>query len=286
MKALACQLPAELGIPLSRFSRAELRREVLARGIVAQISGSTIWRWLHADALRPWSHRSWVFPRDPAFSEKAGRVLDLYAGSWQGQALGPREYVLCADEKTGIQVRRRIHPTQAPGPGRALRVEHEYKRLGTLAYLVAWDVRRAQLFGRVVSSCNIESFDGFVAQVMSQAPYASAERVFWVVEGGTTHRGQRAIDRLQGQWPKLVLVHLPIHASWLNQVEIFLSVVQRKVLTPDDFGSPEELHNRILAFQAHYQEVAKPFQWTFTRKDLAQLMARLGQKDPQVQRVA
>lgn len=286
MKALACQIPAELGVPLSRFSRTELQREVLARGIVAQISGSTIWRWLDADALRPWSHRSWVFPRDPAFSQKAGRVLDLYAGSWEGQGLGPREYVLCADEKTGIPVRHRIHAAQAPGPGRAVRVEHEYKRLGTLAYVVAWDVRRAHLFGRVLSTCTIEAFDGFVAQVMSQAPYASAKRVFWVVDNGTTHRGQRAIDRLQGQWPNLVLVHLPLHASWLNQVEIFFSVLQRKVLTPDDCGCLEELKNRILRFQVRYQEIAKPFEWTFTRKDLARLMARLVQGHAMVQRVA
>ncbi len=121
---------------------------------------------------------------------------------------------------------------------------------------------------------------------MSQPPYASAERVFWVVDNGTTHRGQRAIHRLQSRWPNLVLVHLPVHASWLNQVEIFLSVLQRKALTPDDSGSPEELENRILRFQARYQEIAKPFEWTFTRKDLARLMARLAQKQPMVQRVA
>ncbi|MFQ5914170.1 MAG: transposase [Nitrospinota bacterium] len=183
-------------------------------------------------------------------------------------------------------MRRRIHPAQAPGPGRAVRGEHEYKRLGALAYVVAWDVRRAHLFGRVLSTCTMEAFDGFVAQVMAQAPYACAERVFWVVDNGTTHRGQRAIDRLQSQWPNLLLVHLPIHASWLNQVEIFFSVLQRKVLTPDDSACLEERAGRILKFQVRYQQIAKPSQWTFTRKDLAQLMARLVQGHRRVQRVA
>ena len=86
VKALACELPVKLGLPLSRFSRSELRRYVLAAGIVAEISGVTIWRWLHEDALRPWSRRSWIFPRDPEFATKAGRVLDLYHRRWKGRA--------------------------------------------------------------------------------------------------------------------------------------------------------------------------------------------------------
>ena len=90
VKALACELPADTGLPLSRFSRQDLAREVIARGIVAQISGTTIWRWLDQDAIRPWQHRSWIFPRDPQFAQKAGRVLDLYQGCWQDTALGQR----------------------------------------------------------------------------------------------------------------------------------------------------------------------------------------------------
>lgn len=131
MKALACQLPSELGIPLSRFSRQELRREVVSRGISAEVSGATIWRGLSEDAIRPWTRKSWIFPRDPRFREKAGRVLDLYHGLWKGRKLGSDEFVLCADEKSGLQIRRRLQPSGPPGPGRVLRVEHEYERLGT-----------------------------------------------------------------------------------------------------------------------------------------------------------
>jgi hypothetical protein len=140
---MACELPAKLGLPLSRFSRAELRRHALALGIVAQISGVTIWRWLREDAIRPWTRRSWIFPKDPHFASKAGRVLDLYHRRWQDKALGLRDLVISADEKTQIQIRSRDHPITPPGPNRAMLVESEYQRHGTCTYLAAWDVHRA-----------------------------------------------------------------------------------------------------------------------------------------------
>ncbi len=148
VKRLACELPSRSDVPLARFTIPELHREVLARGIVAQVSGVTLWRWLSADALQPWRHRSWIFPRDPQFAEKAGRVLDLYAKTWDGTAPGPDEFVVSADEKPSLQARRRKHPTLAPGPARPMRVEHEYFRTGALTYLAAWDVHHAKLFGR------------------------------------------------------------------------------------------------------------------------------------------
>lgn len=280
MKALACELPATLGLPLSRFSRSELRRHVLAAGIVAEISGTTIWRWLREDALRPWSRRSWIFPRDPDFAEKAGRVLDLYHRRFGRRALRDDEFVISADEKTQIPIRTRCHPLTPPAPGRPIRVEHEYRRHGVCAYIAAWDVHRARLFGDVVSKISIPAFDALVARVMSQDPYRSARRVFWVVDGGTIHRGQRAVDRLQGQYDNLTLVHLPKHASWINQIEIYFSILQRKALTPAHFSSRDEVAARILGFQGHYQEIAQPFEWKFTRQDLAKLMARWADAEP------
>jgi len=98
--------------------------------------------------IRPWCHRSWIFPRDPAFEEKAGRILDLYEGVWEGRPLTARDFVISTDEKTSIQARRRIHATRPPGPGEPMRIEHEYQRKGAWAYLAAWDVRRAKIFGR------------------------------------------------------------------------------------------------------------------------------------------
>jgi hypothetical protein len=136
------------GVPLARWSLTDLHREVLARGVVAMISGTTLWRWLEADAIRPWRHRSWVFPRDAQFAERARPVLDLYARHWNGRRLGPHDYVISADEKTSIQARHRCHPSTPVAPGRARRVEHEYERRGAWAYLAAWEVHHARLVGR------------------------------------------------------------------------------------------------------------------------------------------
>jgi transposase len=218
VKALACQLPAESGVPLSRWSVPELAREVAARAITGPVSASTVRRWLHQDAIKPWQHQSWIFITDPDFRPKAERVLDLYARTWNGQALGADEYVVSADEKTSIQARCRCHPTLAPGQARTMRVNHTYGRGGALAYLAAYDVHRAKVFGRCEPTTGIDPFMALVAQVMSQEPYASAKRVFWVVDNGSSHRGKKAADRLTAAYPNAVLVHTPVHASWLNQV--------------------------------------------------------------------
>ncbi len=278
IKALACELPARRGLPLARWSVAELRREAIAHGIVAQISGTTLWRWLSQDALRPWRHRCWIFPRDPNFAAKAGPILDLYQRRWKGAVLAPRDYVLCTDEKTSIQARRRTHRSLPPAPGRPAYVEHEYARKGAWAYLAAWDVHRAKLFGRCEHKTGIAPFERLVAQVMRQQPYRSARRVFWIADNGTSHRGKSASARLRARWPNIVLVHTPVHASWLNQIEVYFSIVQRKLLTPNDFRSLTNLRRELMNFQNRYEQSAKPFEWTFTRRDLEILLARLDQK--------
>lgn len=275
VKALACELPARLGVPLSRLFVPDIRDEVIARGIVAEISGSTIWRWLADDAIRPWTYRSWVFPRDPDFEHKAGRVLDLYARTFEGKRLRPNDYVISADEKTSIQARCRCHPTLPASTSRAMRIEHEYERAGALQYLVAYDVHRAKLFGRCEDKTGIVPFGRLVDEVMGKEPYASARRVFWVVDNGSSHRGQASIDRLQGRHKNLRLIHCPIHSSWINQVEIYNSIIQRKVLTPNDFVDLNEVEQRLLAFERRYEAAAKPFDWKFTRTDLAKLMKRI-----------
>jgi len=275
VKALACELPSELGLPLSRFSMSEIKREAIRRGLVASIGEATLWRWLSEDAIRPWTHRSWIFPRDPRFAHRAGRVLDLYEGVWQGRPLGRNDYVICADEKTSIQARRRRHRSAAPQLGRPVRVEHEYVRKGAWAYLAAWDVHQARVFGRCERKTGIAPFGRLVRQVKSREPYRSTSRVSWVIDNGSSHRGERCQERLARQWPNLIVVDRPIHASWLNQVEIYFSIVQRKALTPNDFNSFTALEARLLALQAHYQSAAKPFQWQFTQRDLASLLEKL-----------
>jgi hypothetical protein len=250
-------------------------REVQRAGIVATISDKTVWRWLNEDAIRPWQHRCWIFPRDPNFVTKAGHILDLYAREWEGKPLRSNEFVISADEKTSIQARIRRHPTLPPRPGQVARVEHEYRRGGAWAYIAALDVHRAKVFGRCEKSTGIKPFDRLVAQVMSEPPYRKARRVFWIVDNGSSHRGQTSIRRLQAAYPNLLPVHTPVHASWLNQIEIYFSIVQRKALTPNDFSSLEEVNDRLLRFQDYYETIATPFEWKFTRNDLAELEKKI-----------
>lgn len=280
MKAWACELPKTLGAPLSRWSIFELTHRLRQSGLVAQVSCSTLWRWLHEDAIRPWFHRCWIFPRDPDFAAKAGRILDLYARRWQGQPLRKDEFVISADEKTSIQARQRIHSTVAPAPGQAMKVEHEYERRGAVAYIAAWDIHRAKVFGRCEDSSGIAAFDRLVDQVMTQPPYRQARRVFWVVDNGSSHRGERSIQRLQQRYRNLQLIHGPVHASWLNQIEVYFSIIQRKVLTPNDYPSAAAVADALHRFERHYESYAQPFQWKFTRTDLNRLLRKLHSADP------
>lgn len=156
-----------------------------------------------------------------------------------------------------------------------MKVEHEYKRLGAWAYLAALDVHRMKLFGCCEPKSGIASFDRLVDQVMTQSPYKEARKVFWIVDNGSSHRGPTSVARLKKKHKNLVLVHGPVHASWLNQIEIYFSILQRKALTPNDFPSLQALEERILNFQRHYEQIADPFEWKFTRKDLDRLMSKI-----------
>ncbi len=245
IKALACELPSRHQVPLARWSVPEVARQAVASGLVASISDTTVWRWLHQDAIRPWQHRCWIFPRDPDFAAKAGRLLDLY---------------------------ERVY---------AMKVEHEYERRGAWAYLAAWDVHQAKVFGRCETRSGIAPFDRLVEQVMGQAPYKSARRVFWIVDNGSSHRGQRAVTRLQNRYANLTLVHGPVHASWLNQIEIYFSILQQKALTPNDFPSLAVVAERLAQFERHYEQIAQPFQWRFTRRHLNDWLEKLPQQDRQ-----
>ncbi len=168
-------------------------------------------------------------------------MLDLYQGRFEGRLLHPGDFVISADEKPSIQARSRIHESLPPARGHGQRVEHTYERRGALTYLAAWDVRRGRAFGRSEPKGGIAPFDRLVRQVMRKEPYASARTVYWIVDNGSSHRGRRSVERLESRWANLRLIHLPLHASWLNQVEIYFSIVQRKLLQPNDFESTAEL---------------------------------------------
>lgn len=275
MKALACSEPADHGLPLARWSATELAAQAAAQGLIRPVSLTTVRRWLAADVIKPWQHRSWIFPRDPDFALKAARVLDLYAGVWEGRELGEDEYVISADEKSQLQALHRRHRGQPAGPGRARRVEFEYTRGGTLAYMAAYDVHHPKVFGQIAPKTGIDPFTDLVAEVMTTEPYASAKRVFWVVDNGSSHNGWRSVMRMEEAWPRARLVHLPVHASWLNQIEIYFSILQRKAIAPVDFADLDDLADRILSFQDRYNATAEPFDWRYTRDDLNTFLSRL-----------
>ena len=268
VKALACELPARRGRPAG----ALVAGRVAAGSVGPRARGADQRR--HAVALAQPGRAPALAPSQldlPARSRvrrqggpDPGSVRTALAG---GAARAPGLRPVRRREDQHPSPARR-HPTLPPRPGRPMHVEHEYERGGAWAYLAAWDVHRAKVFGRCEPKTGIAPFDRLVAQVMSQEPYRSARRVFWIVDNGSAHRGQPAVARLQARWPQATLVHTPVHASWLNQIEIYFSIVQRKVLTPNDFRSLAAVKDRLLHFQVHYADTATPFQWTFTRRDL------------------
>ncbi|HXH57737.1 transposase [Iamia sp.] len=184
--------------------------------------------------------------------------------------------MISADEKSQLQALRRRHPSRPAGPGQISQVEFEYKRGGTLAYMGAYDVHRGRLIGTIAAKTGIVPFMDLVEKVMTTEPYASARTVYWVVDNGSSHNGQRSVDRMAQAWPTARLVHLPIHASWLNQIEIVFSIIQRKVIKPADFADLNALADRLLRFQDRYNESATPFDWRFTTADLTAMLERVG----------
>jgi len=239
------------------------------------ISAATVRRRLRSDAIKPWMHRSRLFPRDPLFAEKAARVLDLYFRLSEGRPLGPDDCVISADEKTGIQAGHRKIIGVAPLPGEPRLVEFEYERKGALACLSAGDVHRAKLFRVCEKTTGIESCHKPVDVAMQQEPCRPARRVFRTADNGSSHQGQPSTRRLSERRPNAIQIHTPVHAGRLNQVELLFSALQRKVLTPNDFPDLETLETAMLRFQALYNQIAKPFKWKYTKDDLKKTLSKI-----------
>jgi transposase len=274
VQAVACALVAETKQPLSRPSLAA----IAARACTAlgkPISRSTVWRMLETDAIKPWRDKYWILPRAPHFAEQAGPMLDLYMGLWQGQPLGPKDHVLSADEKTSIQARIRCHPSLPPAASRPAYIENEYQRGGALQYLAAGDVRRGYVMGRCEPTTGIVPFGRLVNQGLAEEPYRSGERLFWIVDNGSSHRGAAAKKRLHQVDSRIILVHTPVHASWLNQVEIYFAIIQRKVLTPNDFADVEALRLRLAFYEELSNQSPTPLRWKFDRTTLTTLLAKI-----------
>jgi hypothetical protein len=283
--SIACDVVARTGNPLSRQSTTDLANRA-QQELNKPISRTTVWQILDADAIKPWQYEHWLFPRAADFFTKAAVVLDLYQGYWQDERLDPFDRVLSSDEKTSIQARIRCHASLEPGAGRCRRVEAEYGRGGALQYLAAWDVQQGRVLGRCEARTGIEPFGRLVQQGMEHPEYRTPSGrcdvrgwVFWVVDNGSSHRGLASVKRLSRAYPNAILVHLPVHASWLNQVEVYFSLLQRKVLTPNDSKDLQELELRIRLYEELTNSQPKPFDWKFTKYDLSALLYRLARRE-------
>jgi transposase len=284
--ALACQLPAATGVPLSRWTGPELLAEIAKAGLACQLSVSSVLRILAEHPVKPWQYQSWISPRDPDFAARASVILDLYQGLYQGKRLRPGDRIVSVDAKPSIQARGRCRPTTPARPGKPVRVEHEYVRHGALALLAALDVRTGKVFAAAPATTGIAPFMDLMTQVMSQPEYKDAPRVFVIVDNGSDHRGQAAVKRLHDAWPNAIMIHTPVHASWLNQAEIFFSITQKKVISPNDFASLDELAGTLLAFVDRYNQAARPFNWKFTAADLTRLLDRISAREHAAQNPA
>ena len=230
--ALACQLPVDTGVPLSRWTGPELAAELAAQGLVSgPVSASSVLRILAENPVRPWRYQSWIFPRDPDFEAKARVVLGLYQGFYQGKPLAPGDRILPAGAKPSIQARGRVHATLPAAPGRPVRVEHEYERRGALALLACLDVHAGRVFASTPGTTGIVPFMDLMGEVMSRPEYKNAPRVFVIVDNGPDHRGKAAAGRLRRAHPNAVMIRTPVHASWLNQVPVNRPSVWRHART-------------------------------------------------------
>jgi transposase len=269
--ALACQLPAATGVPPGRWTGPELAAELAARGLASPMSASSVLRILAEHPVRPWQYQSWIYPRDPDFEARAKVILDLYQGFYQGEPLGAGDRILSFDAKPQINARSRLHPTVPAAPGRPVRYEHEYRRQGSLALLAGLDVHTGQVFASTPLTTGIRPFMDLAGQVMARPEYKDAPRVFVIVDNGSDHRGQAAISRLARAHPNAIMIHTPVHASWLNQTGDLLlrhpeesrhseRLRQPRAAIPDPAGlrGPVQPDRKAVQLEVHRQRPARP----------------------------
>ncbi|HJY81392.1 MAG TPA: IS630 family transposase [Candidatus Binatia bacterium] len=275
--ALACGAPRQSGKPWQRWSGEKLAQVAVEQQIVEAIAPGTVRRWLRADKIKPWRYHSWQHSTDPQFVEKATPVLDLYAQAPALQAQG--ELTVCADEKTSIQARQRVTATKAAAPGEVMQVADRYKRMGALQLFCALVVASGLTFAQTRASKKFVDFTAFLQAFFQSALCVGVKVLHLILDNGPTHAPKQL-----GAWlaslelPFAVRLYwLPKYASWLDQVEIIFSKVQRDVLTPNDFPSTLALERNLQAYFTELNEHPKPIQWTYTE---TQLLAKCGVPPP------
>jgi DDE superfamily endonuclease len=272
--ALACTLPRDSGKPLSRWSATELARAVVQRGIVRRISGATVRRWLKADRIKPWQYHSWQRPTDPRFLERAIPILTLYE---RAHALARKGHILvCADEKTSIQARQACGRTTPARPGWPMHLPDRYQRQGAVQLFGGLLVHTGETLARCLEHKRFVEFQSFLRMLFGSVWCRRIRSLHLILDNGSTHAPKRLpawITSLGLPFP--VHLHwLPVNASWLDQIEIVFSELQRKALTPNDFASTDHVRQRILGFFAERNRRAHPIQWTYTAHKLRAKVCR------------
>src|SRR5713226_3149941 len=272
--AIACSLPRHCQVPLSRWSRAEVARCIAQDPSLPCISASTVGRWLKAERLRPWRYHSWQHIHDPVtFLQRARPVLDAYL---RAQALlQDGTWLVSLDEKTSIQAREGEQPPRPAYPNKPVLYESRYHRRGARHLFAGLSIADGQVYGTCRTRKCFVDFQAFVQQViLPEALRRKVTTVVLILDNGTTHAPKQLASWLQ----QLEAAHehrvhfqvcwLPLNASWLDQIEIWFSILQRKRLQPNHFRSPEDLEDSILDFLASYNQTAKPINWTYTVEKL------------------
>ena len=265
---IACERPDQLGRSLSQWDCMELAAQLMRDGVVPKISASTVRRILEHHRLKPWRHHLWLspkVPRDAAFATQVQEICDLYT-----RPLKPHELVLSVDEKTSLQPRKRKSPTLPAQPGMPVRVEHEYKRDGALNLFAAFDTRSGKVYGHIAERKRQENFIDLLEKLDREIPQDITE-LHLVLDNLRMHKGKK-VQAWLAKHPRFILHFTPVHCSWMNQVEQWFSILQRKRLTIADFADKAELANQLMRFIAQWNEHAHPFNWT--TKSVAKVMAK------------
>jgi transposase len=265
---LACERPDVVGRSLSQWDSAELARQLVRDDVVAAISPQTVQRILEHHKLKPWRHHLWLspqVPRDAAFAAQVHEIVTLYT-----RPLGVWERVLCVDEKTSLQPRTRKAPTLAAQPGRPVRVEHEYARKGALNLFAGFDTRTGTVYATTAERKRQVEFIAFLEQVdRENGPAITTIHV--ILDNLRMHKGKK-VQAWLAKHPRFVFHFPPVHCSWMNQVEQWFSILQRKRLQIADFADKKHLAERLMAFVAEWNEHAHPFRWS--TKSVAKVMAK------------
>lgn len=252
---LACQRPEDSKAPFRQVWTLGSLQEALREQTGWRLSRSEIQRILHAELLRPHRMRLWLHSPDPEFQSKVERICQLYLQPPEGAT------VLCVDEKSGIQALERRYPTQSPRRGEPGRFEFEYRRHGTRTLLAAFETRTGQVFGRCGASRKASDLLSFLEAVAERYPTGP---VYVIWDNLNIHHGDRWELFNQRHGGRFHFVYTPLHASWVNQVEIWFGVLQRRILRYASFSCLEDLDKALLAFLDHWNAAeAHPWKWTF-----------------------